>query len=170
MERRHGSNYTGAYCIPMLDFQKLNFFSHFWPQNELLVYIEPNLQISQNMTKSPILPALTNLIFSTSFFELHHSNFGGCITTIICSYKRFQTSICFTFGALSDLQNITCPEDPSTVIIDQTPHSNRVNIQPITDADNDIFLWSIPIKNRYRYFHQHRYTILILSYPIPILS
>ena len=72
----------------------------------------PILQISQNMTKIAILAALTNFILPTSFFDLHHSNFGDSITTIICTYRKFQTSIFFTFGALSDRQNITGPEDP----------------------------------------------------------
>ena len=72
----------------------------------------PILQISQNMTKLAILATLTNFILPTSFFELYHSNFGGSITTIICAYRSFQTSIFFTFGALSHRQNITGPEDP----------------------------------------------------------
>ena len=74
------------------------------------------------MTKLAILAALTNFILPTSFFELPHSNFGGNITTIIYTYEKFQNSILLPFGALSDRQNITGPEDPSpTVIVDQTP-------------------------------------------------
>ena len=143
----------------LIFFLNLNFFSHFWPSNEFLVFIKskplmsrsfwvylqpsrcflwevvvvwssdarnswkfPILQISQNMTKLAILATLTNFILPTSFFELYHSNFGGSITTIICAYRSFQTSIFFTFGALSHRQNITGPEDPPpTVIVDQTP-------------------------------------------------
>ena len=49
------------------------------------------LQISQNMTKLAILTDLTSFILPTSVFELHHSNFGESIATIICAYIRFQT-------------------------------------------------------------------------------
>ena len=76
------------------------------------------------MKKVAFLAALTYSILPTSFFELHHSNLGGSITTIICAYRIFHAYFFFKFGALSYRQNSTGPEDPpppTTVIVDQTP-------------------------------------------------
>ena len=57
---------------------------------------------------------------SAANFHTNHSNLGGSITTIICAYRCFQTSIFFTFGALSHRQNITGPEDPPPTVIGLT--------------------------------------------------
>ena len=92
------------------------------------------------MTKLAILATLTNFILPTSFFELYHSNFGGSITTIICAYRSFQTSIFFTFGALSHRQNITGPETPPQQL-SQIKHPNSNRVKAITS--NRVCIYSL---------------------------
>ena len=74
------------------------------------------------MTKLAVLAALTNFILLTWLFKASPLKFLGEYHYYHMYYRKFQTNF-FTFGALSDCQDITVPQDPPypKVIVDQTP-------------------------------------------------
>ena len=80
------------------------------------------------MTKLATLAALTNFIFLTQFFELHPSNFGGSITTIICAYRNVKTSffpLLVPFHIFKILQVLKTPPPLQSSQIEH-PNSNRI--------------------------------------------